>query len=185
MCKKMTQKTQKLTFSALLAALCLILGFLESRFVLVPSVPGIRLGLSNVTVLLALCLVSPACAWCITVLKAVLGGLIFSGASGIPYAVCGGLCAMTVMLLLRSGGFSTVSVSAGGACAHTIGQLVCARFMLGTWSMLAYAPLLLLCSTLSGVLTGTAAHAAGQALSQVFPALHAHGSCKRTKNASS
>lgn len=181
----MTQKTQKLTCSALLAALCLILSFLESRFVLVPSVPGIRLGLSNVAVLLALSLVSPACAWCITVLKAVLGGLIFSGAGSIPYAVCGGLCAMTVMLLLRRGGFSTVSVSAGGACAHIIGQLVCARFMLGTWSVLVYTPLLFLCSTLSGILTGTAAHAAGRSLSHAFPALHASNPHKKTKNASS
>ncbi len=143
--------------SGVMLALIFALGFCERQFPLVPGVPGIRLGLSNSVILFALCDMGAGAAWILTVLKAVLGGLIYAGVTGAIYSLAGGFCAMCAMLAFsRARGMGLVGISVGGSCAHTAGQLLISRFLLGTWAALAQSPILLAASVAAGVITGIA-----------------------------
>lgn len=66
--------------------------------------------------------------------------------------------AMLVMILLsRPGRLSVYGVSIGGAAAHNCGQIAAAVLTLWSTAPLAYLPVLLAASLLTGAVTGVAA----------------------------
>ena len=78
-------------------------------------------------------------------LKAAIGG------------ICRGLLAFGVMaLLLRCSFLSLFGVSIAGAAAHNTGQILAAMAVLGSRAPLVYLPPLLLCSLVTGAVTGGA-----------------------------
>lgn len=150
--------TKQIAQYGLLTSIILVLGLVERQFVLVPGIPGIRLGLSNTVLLYALCLLSMPGAWLMMVLKAVLGGMLYAGPTGAAYSFAGGLLSMAVMtLFLQVRYFGLVGVSVAGAVAHMAGQILLSRVLLGSWAALAQAPLLLAAAVLTGVFTGVIA----------------------------
>ena len=69
----------RLSLSALLIALMLVLGYVES---LVPAgVPGMKLGLSNSVLIFAVYMLGIPSAYILMALKVLLSGLLFSGVS--------------------------------------------------------------------------------------------------------
>ena len=157
-------------FHGILTALILIIGFVEHQFILVPAIPGIKLGLSNVVLLFALCMLSFQSAWILMFLKVLLSALLFSGFSGMSYALCGGILSLAVMcVLLQSRAFSIAAISIGGACAHMIGQVLCSRLLLGTWAAAVQLPYLLIAAILSGLLTGIGTHHLCRAFMRLLP----------------
>lgn len=157
-------------FHGILTALILIIGFVEHQFILVPTIPGIKLGLSNVVLLFALSMLSFKSAWILMLLKVTLSALLFSGFSGMSYAMCGGILSLLVMcLLLRSRAFSMIAVSIAGSCGHMIGQVLCSRLLLGTWAAAIQLPYLLVAAVLSGMLTGIATFQLCRAFMRFLP----------------
>ena len=65
----------------ILLALILLLGFLERQLPPVSTVPGLRIGLGNSVLLLTLLCFGAGGAWVLAILKPVLCGLLFSGAT--------------------------------------------------------------------------------------------------------
>lgn len=153
--KRSSSRAHVLALHSMLTALMLILGFVESRFILVPGIPGIKLGLSNIVLLFALYLLNAKSAWLLMLLKVLLSGVLFSGITGMSYALCGGIYSVLIMhLLLRIRFFSAVGVSICGAVCHILGQMLCARILLGTWAPVIQLPYLLLAALITGTLTG-------------------------------
>ena len=153
----MNRKTKRVTLSALLLALMLILGYLES---LLPSlsVPGIKLGLSNSVLLFAIYMLDIPTAFCLMVMKVVLSGMLFGGFSAAMYAFAGGVLSMTVMCLMsRSKGISPIAVSMTGGVAHNVGQVALAMVILHTRQLLYYMAVLMLAGLACGALTGVCA----------------------------
>ncbi len=147
--------TKKITQLGIMLSLMLILGFVEKQFVLVPGVPGIKPGLSNVVLMYALCMMDKKSALLLLVLKVLLSGLLFAGVSGMAYAFCGGVLAfLAMLLLLKTKAFGLPGVSVSGAVMHMLGQVGCSRFLLGSWAAAAQLPLLLVSATVTGVLNG-------------------------------
>ena len=104
------KKTRRLTVSALLVTVMLMLGYLEN---LVPTgVPGIKLGLSNSVLLLAIYWLGIPTALILMVVKVVLSGILFSGVSAMMYAFAGGVLSMVVMsVLYKARGFSPIAIA--------------------------------------------------------------------------
>ena len=128
--------TKQLTLCAVLTAMALALSYLENLFPLSLAIPlpGIKLGLANI----------------VPVFAGNMNALIFS--------VLGGVSAMLVMILLsRPGRLSVYGVSIGGAAAHNCGQIAAAVLTLWSTAPLAYLPVLLAASLLTGAVTGVAA----------------------------
>ncbi len=150
--------TKKITTLGMLLSLMLILGLVERQFPLVPAVPGIKPGLSNVVLMYALCMLGSKSALLLLFLKVVLSGLLFAGVSGMAYAFAGGMLAFIIMyLLLKTNAFGLAGVSVSGAVMHMVGQILCSRLLLGSWAMAAQLPILLLSAVITGVLNGAIA----------------------------
>lgn len=166
----MKRKAVAVARYGVMLAMILALGLVERQFPLVPGVPGIRLGLSNAVILYALFRMSARGAWALTLLKALLGGALYAGVAGALYSLGGGACAILGMqLLLRVKGMGLVGVSVGGACLHSVGQLLVSRPLIGTWAAVLQAPLLLVASVIAGALTGVLCNAVIRAMSAIDP----------------
>ena len=154
---KKLSAARRLALSAVLTALALGLSYAERAIPLglVIPLPGIKLGLANIVTLFALYALGPAQALGILLCRCTLGAFFAGNLNALIYSLFGGLTAMLTMILLRRGKhLSVYGVSLGGAAAHNCGQVAAAVWTLGTSSSLAYLPVLLGVSLLSGGLTG-------------------------------
>ncbi len=139
----------------LLLAFALILSYVEMLIPFQPGVPGIKLGLANLAVLLCLYLWGWKDALLLTIIKAVFSGFLFGSLFMILYSLAGAIISALVMILLkRTGGFHLPVVSAAGGAAHNMGQLLVAFFAVETYGVLYYAPVLLAAGTITGILIG-------------------------------
>ena len=154
-------KIRTLTKMALLTAAALILGYIDSLIPLVPTVPGIKLGLSNLVLLYAVFYMGPVETVVLMLLKVGLSSLLFGNAVGALYALAGGVLSTAAMLLLhRIPNISTIPVSTIGGILHIVGQCLVGVILISARPVLFYAPWLLICGTVTGLLLGLAARAA-------------------------
>ncbi|MBQ6236546.1 MAG: Gx transporter family protein [Clostridia bacterium] len=154
-------KVRTLTRMALLIAAALILGYIDSLIPLVPSVPGIKLGLSNLVLLYAVFYMRPVETVILMLLKVGLSSLLFGNAVGALYALAGGALSVAAMLLLhRIPHVSVIPVSTAGGILHIIGQCLIGCVLISYKPVLLYAPWLLISGTATGLLLGVAARGA-------------------------
>ncbi len=149
--------TRELTTCALLTAMALALSYLENLFPLAAAVPlpGVKLGLANIVTLFALYALGPGQALLILTARCLLGAMFAGNMNALIFSLLGGFCAMGVMILLsRWRRLSVYGVSAGGAAAHSCGQVAAAVLTLGSWAPVGYLPVLLGVSLATGAVTG-------------------------------
>ena len=149
-------KTRRVVYLSILLSLAVVVNYLES---LIPSfgIPGVRLGLTNIVILLILYNFSFGESFLITILRVFLVGLIRGTLFQIPFfmSVCGAVLSVVVMLGLKKAKvFTEVGVSIGGAFFHVLGQIVVAIVFMQTFSIIYYMPILLLTSLLTGIFVG-------------------------------
>lgn len=149
--------TRELTTCALLTAMALALSYLENLFPLAAAIPlpGVKLGLANIVTLFALYALGPGQALLILTARCLLGAMFAGNMNALIFSLMGGFCAMGVMILLsRWRRLSVYGVSAGGAAAHSCGQVAAAVLTLGSWAPVGYLPVLLGVSLATGAVTG-------------------------------
>ena len=146
-------KTRWITTLAMLAAVALVLSWVDSMIPVSGALPGAKLGLANLSVLLGLYLLGPGAGMVLCLLKVLLSTLLFGNAFSFFYALAGSVLSFAVMLLLKKR-CSTVFVSVMGGMFHNLGQLLVAAVVLETAGLLAYLPVLLLCGLGAGCAIG-------------------------------
>ena len=147
-------KASKVAQYGLIAALALVLSYLES---LVPSlgVPGVKLGLPNIAIVFALYRLGWRDACIISLVRVFLVFLLFGDGAGLAYSVVGAALSLALMgLLKKTGKFSSVGVSVAGGVAHNGGQILVAMALLETSRLAWYLPVLWVSGTVAGVLVG-------------------------------
>lgn len=148
----------KIVYLGLLLALSLILSYIETLLPFAVAIPGIKIGLANLAVLICLYLFSLKEAMLLTVAKAILSGLLFGSPVMLLYSLAGAVCSVLLMGGLKlSRGFHVPAVSAAGGVAHNMGQLLVAYFMVQTYGVFYYMPFLLVAGLIMGVLNGAVA----------------------------
>ena len=151
---------KKITLSALMVALAMILSYLEAMIPFSFGIPGIKLGLANLVVLTALYLFGPAQALLISVVRIFLISITFGSMAALVYSLAGGILSFVVMLILsRIKGFSVIGVSVAGGVSHNIGQLIAAALVVENLNLLFYFPVLLAAGVITGLLIGIAVKA--------------------------
>lgn len=146
---------RKTALYGLLVALAFILSYLESLFPLSIGIPGVKLGLANLVVVLALYRLCPRDALAISLVRILLAGLTFGSPTTMLYSLCGGLLSFAVMVLCRRiGWFSVIGVSMAGGVSHNVGQIAAAAVLLGTGKIVWYLPVLLVAGLVTGGLLG-------------------------------
>lgn len=152
--------TKQLAQCALLISLALVLSYMERFFpiqMIIP-LPGIKLGLANIVTLVALQCLGSRSAFIVLILRCILGAIFGGGITGLLFSLCGGILAVTVMILAEKCRiFSIYGVSILGAAAHNIGQICAAMVLMETVYIAAYLPWLLGVSLLTGFATGAMA----------------------------
>lgn len=162
--------TRQLTVCALLTAMALALSYLENLFPLAVPLPGVKLGLANIVTLFALYALGPGQALLILTARCLLGAMFAGNMNALIFSLLGGFCAMGVMILLsRWKRLSVYGVSAGGAAAHSCGQVAAAVLTLGSWAPVGYLPVLLGVSLATGAVTGLLAACLFRALRHTAP----------------
>ena len=147
-----------ITRCALLCAVAVVLSMLES---MLPTpvflVPGCRLGLSNLAVIIAIPLCGAGGAFSVALVKS-LFVLITRGVTAGMMSLSGGVLSLCVMLLLfRCKRFGFVGVSVASAAAHNTAQLAVAALLMTDIRVFSFLWLYLILSIVTGALTGTAA----------------------------
>jgi heptaprenyl diphosphate synthase len=139
-----------------LAAFALVLGYLET-FIPIP-VPGVKLGLANIAILLCFMRLDAGAALFVTLLKVLAQGLLFGSPLTFAYSLAGSALAYLVMAFaMRLPGMHSAMVSVLGAVAHTAGQMAVATVLLGTRFVWLAAPVLLVAAIATGILCGVLA----------------------------
>ena len=170
------RRTAELGF---LLALALILSYVESLIPFSFGVPGIKLGLPNLIVLLLLygrneeqtadgesasrtgfvnfLTKGEQESLLVNALRIVLSGFLFSNLYAILYALAGAAFSFLAMIIgRRSKRFSVVGVSVLGGVFHNVGQLLVAMAVVETLAVAYYVPFLIVAGTVTGALLGVA-----------------------------
>lgn len=145
-------------FMGLLLAFALILSYVETLISFNPGIPGIKLGLANLAVILCLYLFDWKEALLLTTLKAVISGLLFGNLFMIIYSLAGAwLSCLTMIVMKKSKYFHLPVVSAMGGVMHNVGQLLVAVFVVKTYGIFYYVPVLVTAGLAVGFIIGSAA----------------------------
>lgn len=151
-------RTRRVACNAVLIALAMMLSYLEAILPLqaVLGLPGFRLGLANLVITVAFCLLSPLDAALISLLRILLTALLFGSVTSFYFSLLGGALSFLMLCLLSKIGrrCSFFGVSVLCAAAHNVGQLLAAITLFGGSIFFSYMPLLLLASVLYGGIVG-------------------------------
>lgn len=146
---------QNVAYFGVFVALAMIFSYLERLIPLHVGIPGAKLGLANLVVVIALYKRNFKEALMISVVRVVLVGLTFGNAFSIVYGLAGGILSLCVMALLkRQDRFSIVGVSAVGGVCHNLGQVMIAMVIVETFHLIFYFPVLMIVGVLTGLLIG-------------------------------
>lgn len=136
-------------------ALALILSYVEMLIPVNLGIPGAKLGLANLVIVIVLYKTDWKEALLLSAVRILLSGFIFGSMFSILYSLAGGILSLAVMALLKKrGSFSILGVSIAGGVSHNIGQLVIAVIVVETYQISYYLPVLLIAGTLTGLLIG-------------------------------
>ena len=147
-------KSKRVAYCGVLTALALIFSYVESLIPINFGVPGIKLGLANLIVLLGLYFLPAGQVLIISIMRILLSGFMFGNAMSIIYSLAGGFLSFLIMLLLKKTKFSIMGMSIAGGVSHNIGQLLVAMIVLSTAKLFFYLPALMISGVITGALIG-------------------------------
>lgn len=150
--------TKKLTSISLLVSISLVLYYIEFQLPGLDFVaPGIKLGLSNIIVLVTLEIFNFKMALTVLFLKVLLSSFFGAGLSSFLYSISGGLLSLLIMTFLsnfKSRPFSIVGISIAGSFAFNVGQLLMASLILRNFRIFYYLQIVSYLSLATGLFTG-------------------------------
>ena len=151
------KKLNKLIYLSLLVSMGMALSVLESAIPLPITVPGAKLGLSNIVILVTLVTFGFKEGLIVGVLKSIVLVLVTGSVSSLLYSFSGAILSILVMYIVYryfSDIFSLIGVSIFGAVAHNIAQVSVAAAMMYNSRVYSYLPILLLMSLFTGYFVG-------------------------------
>ena len=150
--------SKKISITALFSAFAVILSYLES-FIPQPGIPGVKLGLANLAVVIALYVVGGHFALIINIVRIIIVGAFFGSLFSILFSIAGALLSFLVMFILKSTNkVSIVTVGICGGTAHNLAQIIIAAFVVDTYSIFYYFPMLLITGIITGCFVGITAN---------------------------
>lgn len=148
----------KIGLSSILAALAMIFSYIEAIMPLSIGVPGIKLGIANLVIIIALYKLDGRYAFAINLLRIIVAGLLFSGIFGMFYSMAGGILSLLTMILLKKTNlFSVVGISLAGGVMHNLGQVILASLLVSNIKVFIYFPVLIFSGIATGILIGIVA----------------------------
>lgn len=148
----------RVAYFGVFTALALIFSYIETLIPINFGIPGVKLGLANLIIVVALYKLQLKEVYLLAVVRVLLSGFLFGNYFSIIYSLAGGLLSLSVMALLKKrDGFSVMGISMAGGVFHNVGQLVVAMLVVETFSVSYYFPVLLVAGLITGFVIGIVA----------------------------
>ena len=153
-------KVQKIALLGVLTAATIVIAIAES-FIPSIGIPGVKLGLANIMILITLYELGILEAVGINVARVFVVSLVRGTflSMGFLMSLTGAVLSLGVMILfyLLVKKFSIIGVSVIGSLFHVFGQILVAMFYLGTAYVIYYLPVIAISAIITGVLVGVTA----------------------------
>ena len=149
---------RRVALDGILVALAMIFSYMETFIPFNFGVPGIKLGLANLVVLLGLTFLPAVDVLLISLVRILLSSLLFGNVMSLWYSLAGGLLSFVAMYLLsRRDDVSLIGMSMTGGVLHNVGQVITAAIVVRTLQLAGYLPVLLVAGLVTGAIIGTLA----------------------------
>lgn len=155
------KRTRDLVFTALLVSISLAVSLIETMIPMPFMVPGAKLGLSNMIILVTLVMFNFKRGFQVAVLKSLLLMLVTGFGPSFLYSFAGAIfstCMMGLALKYATKAFSMIGVSIIGAVAHNFAQVTVASYVLGSVMVYTYFPFLTFVGMVTGYFVGLGAY---------------------------
>ena len=148
--------TKKLTLLALFTAGAMLFSYIEMLLPpILPSVPGIKMGLPNIIIIFVLYRFSLKEAAAVSLVRIFLTALLFGNAMTLIYSIAGASLSLAAQWLVKKWDrFSVLGVSIVGGVFHNLGQVLTAAVLMQTREIIYYMAVLLFSGILSGIIVG-------------------------------
>ena len=153
-------KVQKMALLGVLTAAAIVIAILES-FIPSVGIPGVKLGLANIVILIILYELGIWEAVVVNLLRVLVvsfvRGTFFS--MGFLMSLTGCVFSLGIMILfdLLIKKFSIIGVSVIGSLFHVAGQILIAMIFLGSAYIILYLPVIAISAIITGVFVGIVA----------------------------
>lgn len=146
---------KRVAFLGVFLALALIFSYVETWIPNFFGVPGMKLGLANIVIVIILYCMGSKEAYGVSLCRVVLVGFLFGSPFSIIYGLAGALLSLTIMFLVKKAGrFRVIVISALGGICHNIGQLIVAILVVENYKVAYYLPVLLVSGLITGIVIG-------------------------------
>lgn len=148
-------KTRKTATLGMLCAGAVILGYIEMMIPVMPSIPGMKLGLPNLAVVSVLYLYSFREAAAVSFVRILIIGLLFGNLFSICFSLAGAALSLLIMGILKKMDFlDCIGVSLAGGIGHNLGQIAVAAVLVENIRVAYYFIPLMISGLVSGILIG-------------------------------
>lgn len=152
--------TRKIALLGILTAGTIVIAILES-FIPSVGIPGVKLGLANIMILVILYELGILDAIIVNVLRVVVVGLVRGSifSMGFLMSLTGAIFSLGIMILfyVLIKKFSIIGVSVIGSLFHVTGQVLIAMIFLGSAYVILYLPIIAISAIITGVFVGITA----------------------------
>ncbi|MGN1141205.1 MAG: Gx transporter family protein [Oliverpabstia sp.] len=146
---------KKTAYLGLLCAAAIILGYVESLFPVFVGVPGMKIGLPNLAVVMVLYLYSWKEAIAVSFVRILVIGFLFGNAFSIAFSLAGGMLSLLCMEAARRFlKLSCTGVSMIGGVTHNLGQILVAMVVVENVRVGYYFSILAVTGLVTGILIG-------------------------------
>lgn len=146
--------TKKIANIAMLVALVIIFSYVEVLIPINIGIPGVKLGLANLVIVIALYSLDMGDVWLISLVRIVLVGFMFGSLMSIAYSLAGAIVSLIAMMIIKKTDFfGIMGVSIIGAVCHNMAQIA-AAFVVKNNGIYYYVPMLLIAGVITGGIIG-------------------------------
>lgn len=147
--------TKKVSIIGLFTAMALLLSCIENMLPFRTGIPGIKLGIANLIIVIAFYFLPSGEVLSISLLR-VFFLSVFSGSPFTAvFSFTGAIASFFAMYIsYRRNSFSPVGISILGGVTHNLAQLLISALLLNTPAFLWYSPVLLISGIITGLING-------------------------------
>ncbi len=146
------KQVEKITNFALFISISIVLSIFEMLFPINFAIPGLKLGLGNILLVILLDYYTFSELFVFQLIKISITTFILGLFSTFLFSICGGIFALIIMFTLHRlvKKISIYTLSMAGAIAHNIGQITFAMFALNAFELINYIPFLVIFGSITG-----------------------------------
>ncbi len=144
-----------MAYLGMYTALAMIFSYVELLIPFNIGIPGIKLGLANIMVVVVLYKIGWKEAYIVSMTRVILVGILFGNLASISFSLAGCILSLTIMCMMyKKKSFSVIGISIIGAVFHNLGQILMAMIVVSSFNVMYYFPVLMVAGVITGLVIG-------------------------------